>query len=436
MARRILITLGLLLVVLAGVAVYARATGWRLPGLPAPPLESSLASLAKRGDSLEVASFARRHCALLKDPDKRHCYEDIFLKLTESDHVRLAMGALNRLGTLDPDVVRLGHDYTHVVGINAWTLGKDLGKVYDSCTELFQSGCYHGVIQAYMSAMGTDSATVAGICGQIPSTSTSMWLRFQCVHGLGHGLVQTKGLRLPRALGGCDLLASGWDRESCYGGAFMEFILAARGQSHHPAAHGQHLHAHAAEPDTGPPFKVRDRSDPLYPCTALDRRYQQACYMMQAGIIIEITGPDFGKIARACDGAPLGMRETCYQGIGTYTSGFTVRNTPQAIKLCSMGSERYRPWCFVGVVKNYIDVTARAEDGLEFCRQLPDRGIATSCYVAVGQEISVLRSAPAEREAECAKTVAEYRPACRYGAQLTGDRPRDLPLGDVASASP
>src|SRR6266436_1066833 len=113
MARRILIALGALLVVLAGVVAYARATGWRLPGLPAAPVDSSLAAVAKRGDSLATASFARRHCGLLKDPEKRHCYEDIFLKLTETDHVRLAMGALNRLGTLDPDVVRIGHDYTH-----------------------------------------------------------------------------------------------------------------------------------------------------------------------------------------------------------------------------------------------------------------------------------------------------------------------------------
>ena len=158
-------------------------------------------------------------------------------------------------------------------------------------------------------------------------------------------------------------------------------------------------------------------------------RYQRACYQMQAGLIAERTGLDFAKVARVCDGAPLAMRPVCYQGIGTYVSGVTVRDPAEAIRHCFQGSLRYRPWCFVGVVKNFVDVTAKAEDGIEFCKRLREVDIATSCYVAVGEQTSVLFRAMDRREAICATAESVYISACRYGAGLSPDRPVALPRG-------
>jgi hypothetical protein len=308
---------------------------------------------------------------------------------------------------------------------------------------------------------------VASLCEQIAVAHTVAWLRFQCVHGLGHGLVQTNAMNLPRALGGCDWLGTGWDRESCYGGAFMEFIVGGRGQSHHPhsrrwprggadqaaapagehaghggdsaaatpaggteagepADHGEHGEHAGHEMAAEAPFKVRDKSDPLYPCSVLAARYLQSCYGMQAGIIIEITGPDFGKIAAACDAAPVGLRASCYQGIGTYVSGFTVRDPAKADHLCSLGSARYRAWCYVGVVKNFIDVTAKSDDGIAFCGRITDRKIALACYVGVGEELGVLVPRLDDREKECAKAGPANLEACRYGAALGGRRPAEL----------
>jgi hypothetical protein len=97
------------------------------------------------------------------------------------------------------------------------------------------------------------------------------------------------------------------------------------------------------------------------------------------------------------------------------------------------GNPAYRHWCFVGVVKNFIDVTATADDGVAFCRRLSDRPLATSCYVAVGEEIAILRRDHDEREKECAKSDPDYVAACRYGAMLIGERPKDLPSASPAS---
>lgn len=453
MSRRILMVLGVVVLLALGTFAYARSTGTLIPGLPQTPVTSWLPSSMAPGDSLLLAERAHQRCRLLQGTQRSACYEAILLALVEQGEVRLAMTTLSRLGTLDDFVPRHGHDFTHVVGINAWAPGKDVGAIFDQCTELYQSGCYHGVVQAYLDANGTDSAVVVGLCGLVPSTHTNLWLRFQCVHGLGHGLVQTRSMQLPKALGGCDLLGDSWDRESCYGGAFMEFIVGGRGQSHHPhhstrasttvaaASHEDHAAAdhagheehqghgdHAAVPSDS--FKVRDRSDPLYPCSVLETRYQRSCYGMQAGIIIETTGADFGKIAAACDQAPPGMRAWCYQGIGTYVSGFTTRNTSKSIELCSLGNPKYRAWCFVGVAKNYIDVTADPEDGIQFCRRINDHAVSVNCYVAVGEELSVLKSNPNDRAAVCAGVDQPYIQACRFGAALEGQPPAELAQRD------
>lgn len=445
MLKKIGFTIVALALLLAGGVLVARARGSIVPGLSATPIAQAVQDPIASGDSTVVADFARRRCQLLRGARHRECYEEILLALVERNQVRLAMTALEVLSERDPAIRARGHDYTHVVGINAWTPGEDVSAVYESCTGLFQSGCYHGVVQAYLDANGADSANVANLCDLINVTRTNLWLRFQCVHGLGHGLVQARQLHLRQALEGCDWLFDDWDKESCYGGAFMEFIVAGRGQSHHP--HGRHQaadtaparpgggehDAHAAHaghaPAAAPPdtFAIRNPADPLYPCSALATRYQRSCYGMQAGIVIETTGPDFARIAAACDGAPATMRPACYQGIGTYVSGFTVRDPARSVELCMLGSPDHRAWCFVGVVKNFIDVTANPADGFDFCRRLGDERLGQSCYAAVGEQMAVLKTPGPERERLCAGPGEPFTAACRYGAGLTSERPAALP---------
>lgn len=440
MRRKSGLTLLILAAAITGAGAYFRFQGAALPGLPLPQVPGRLSQVIAAADSASAAELAAERCRLLWSKSRRACYEDFLLDLVRRDQLRLAMGALALLGSREPQIRRYGHDYSHVIGINAWTPGKDIGAVYLQCNELFQSGCYHGVIQASFAYRGTDSASVASLCRDTPGIRDNGWLRFQCVHGIGHGLVQTYTMNLPHALAGCDMLGNVWDSESCYGGAFMEFIVGGRGQSHHPHLpanagdtmagmdHGAMDHS-AMAADTWPAFKVRERSDLLYPCSVLGERYQRACYQMQAGLVAEVTGLDFAKVAAACDTAPEQWRRACYQGIGTYVSGVTAREPRESIRLCSLGAPRYRPWCFVGLVKNFVDVTANTDDGIALCKQLGPVDIATSCYVAVGEEASVLYPSMERRRAACAKAELKYLDACGFGAGLTPQRPEGLPGG-------
>ncbi len=126
-------------------------------------------------------------------------------------------------------------------------------------------------------------------------------------------------------------------------------------------------------------FKMRDSVDALYPCSIVDTVYQFSCYQLQGGLILTRTHNDFAKATAECDKAPPLGRSQCYVSLGTNASGITVQDTKQAIKDCSHGDPGYQPFCFVGVVKNYIDVTQKPEDGFGFCSVVPPGPNRTQC---------------------------------------------------------
>ena len=93
-----------------------------------------------------------------------------------------------------------------------------VAETFRECRPSFQSGCYHGVIQSYFTAVSTsgqqvDGQAVNALCADYRTDGSDRWLLFQCVHGLGHGLTMLHQYHLPTALAGCDLLSEAWDRD-------------------------------------------------------------------------------------------------------------------------------------------------------------------------------------------------------------------------------
>ena len=400
--------------------------------------EAEIDGLVAKNDTVALAHLADKACAGISGEKKMSCWQDYFVKLARSDRVHIALGALSSLGAEHPEVTRDGHMFTHIIGIRAYHEGADVRSIFRSCTGLFQSGCYHGVIQAYLTEGGhLDSARAVKLCDVIAADEADRWLRFQCVHGEGHGFDMVANWDLPTALTHCNWLRTAWDRESCYGGAFMENAVASAPGGHHVAMHaidastdssvghdsamaGMNGMADMPMPDpTKITYKMRDSADALYPCSSLDSLYEFACYQLQGGLILEREHNDFGKAAADCDKAPPIGRSQCYVSLGTNASGMTVQNTPKVIDDCSHGDPGYQPFCFIGAVKNYIDVTAKADDGLNFCKEVPPGANRMQCYSAVGEELSVLFSVDtASRAKACNNAPIENVGDCRRGAGL------------------
>jgi hypothetical protein len=372
-------------------------------------------------------------CGNKQGLEKYTCYEVTFLHVVKTSGVATAMDLLSLVGVLDEDVQRDGHVYAHAIGIAAFQSEPDVGKTFGRCTEVFQSGCYHGVIQAYLDhvldpLLVADSERINGLCRAYHQGTGNRWLLFQCVHALGHGLTSFYAHDLPRALRGCDLLSDDWDRHSCYGGAFMENVVHAI-HPHHPTPQAKHValtepHVRASA-DEFVPIKA---TDPLHPCSMLEDRYLMDCYLMQTSIILYLNHGDMADAARTCDRAPSAMREPCYQSLGRDISSYSVQQVDESIRMCSLGHPDYQPWCYVGLVKNFIDITAKPESGLNFCPRVPGRANQMKCYEAVGEEIWALTSNDAQRASLCGKIEGELYEACRYGARLRPEPPAGAPI--------
>lgn len=397
---------------------------------------SAISPAAAQSPSL--AESAAQQCARQKDPMKKiACYEGVLVPVAEAGELGRALEALEALAAVDPDVRRDGHMYVHGLGIAAYDAERDPAETFTECSELFHAGCYHGVIQAHFAETGeADSAEVNGLCTRVRARNPDGWTYFQCVHGLGHGLTILNGHDLVQGLAGCDLLDGAWERDSCYGGAFMENVGNAT-HPHHSAltsslpkagdGHDDHAaHAGHAPTPAAEPFRAIDRDDPHYPCTIVGEQYLAACYGMQTTVMLHLNGNDFAAAARTCDGAPAAVRTVCHQSLGRDASGFAEQNHREALRLCGLDRSADAPWCYVGAVKAITDWSGKPDEGMAFCAGTPAGAARTRCYEGLGEQINIMVGTDAARRDACARAPAEFAEVCRYGARLIGEKPAAL----------
>ena len=392
------------------------------------------------------ARAAFEECRSLQHDEKQACYERHLLDELDRAGVGPALEMLETVAVGDLSVEAQGHVYTHAIGIEAYSPETPFEEVFSECTVLFQSGCYHGVVQSHFIASGAaDAEQVVELCGPFEREPVDRWILFQCLHGLGHGLTMYYAHHLPMALEGCDFLTNDWNRQSCYGGVFMENVVNAT-DPHHPASelllgegdgegedggegeagHGAHDHAAMAmtEGIEGlEPWEALRADDPHYPCSVLDEQYLNACYMMQTSAMLWHNEGDIGGAATSCLDAPEGWRELCFVSLGRDVSGRTVLDPDEGLDECGKSPEEFREWCYVGLVKNYVDVTATTGAAFAFCRRV-EPWAQVRCYEAVGEQLLGLYADESGRREECiaaAPEPEELEQACLRGARLPID---------------
>ncbi len=341
------------------------------------------------------------------------CYKKTLKTVVKTQGTEEALQLIEQIVEKDHVALREAHNLTHYVGRMSYRYLKDVTAVMSQYTPAHQSGCYHGALEAYLTSKPhIEADDVVAICSSKLEKEKGRFAFFNCFHGLGHGLTMHFNHDIKQALTLCDKLSMTWDQQSCYGGVFMEGVVTGvKGSQHHNEHHGKNDHHHHA--------KLVDPNNPLYPCSELDPKYLRECYMMQTSIILHLTHYDFAKSFAVCDTAPKGMRPTCYQSMGRDISGHTLRNIEQSIRLCQLGTAIHRNRCFIGVVKNFLNVSGRASDNaFEFCRQTPEAH-KKDCYHAIGEELLVLYAKTQQRAPKCTHAETPYIQDCRRGARLT-----------------
>lgn len=384
----------------------------------------SQASLTDVSEDIRpLVEAAERRCGGLNSADEEGCYEEVLLAHLEDEGVAETLRLLEAIGSVDPEVERTGHMYVHSIGITAYGNNPNWEETFEQCTELYQSGCYHGVIQARFMEMGEVTAQdVNDLCASYKDDAADRFVLFQCLHGMGHGLTMLYGHDLPVALESCDYLTTDWDRQSCYGGGFMENIMNFT-SPHHMVADlsntadaeqddGMADHEHMASEWPG-----IDAEDPLFPCSVMEERYLPQCYVMQTSAILWLNEWDIEAAAATCLTAPQNMHWMCIMSLGRDIAGHVVGDHEKGLRECEKADAALRSWCHVGFVKNLIDVTARTEGAFAFCTLLEDPTSRKACYQAIGEQLYVLRATDEERVAECEVVTGDDRASCLFGAR-------------------
>lgn len=321
------------------------------------------------------------------------------------------MDLLEERAANNPDVQRLAHQYVHSLARFHYEISPDAGTAFTSCDERFEGGCYHGVLQGYFDDNpGFTGPDVANICADLGATA-NLDLKWQCLHGLGHGLTLNFDHNLLRPLRYCDFLAEEWDQRACYGGVFMENVIWSQNVK--------------GEQATGEGVVQEDLH---YPCNAIADKYKADCWLMQTSTILPLVDWNFAEAFKACDSAERIYIPFCYDSLGRDIAGYTVHEPTQSAQLCLQGRRQIQGSCFSGAAKQIVDFYGGTDEAFQMCASAPGNA-GHQCYQAMGEMIYFYWSEDRARmRQECAKAgEKEWVRTCESSAQLRGI-PQVIPL--------
>jgi mono/diheme cytochrome c family protein len=322
------------------------------------------------------------------------CLAQAFGNLVYREGPARGLAELGRRMASDGAVAASCHRIAHLMGAAALArAGGDVGVAIAEGSAICASGYYHGILER--SLAGVPDSRLARVARALcagPAVRRVQFVAYQCIHGLGHGLMLHTGYDLPLALRTCDQLATGWDRSSCTGGVFMENISSSYGVKSR---------------------WLRD-DDLVYPCGVVSEQDKLYCYLMVTSRILPATGYDWAKTASICHGVEPAWVATCFQSYGRDASGVALGDAQRLWGLCQMAGDQVRQ-CVYGAARDLANTDANGVRAARFCTVVAaaERG---PCFSAIGTIIGTLTASPAGRAAACRALSARYARPCAEGA--------------------
>jgi hypothetical protein len=269
--------------------------------------------------------------------DSQNCQKKYYEKLYEEQGSEAAFANLRSAYEQSTSIQANCHQLTHAIGRAAALHFSDVASAYGQGDNFCWSGYYHGVMEGLLKKLGDVNVEdqLNTICESVKKQGQYSFNHYNCAHGLGHGIMLIEGDDLLVSLKVCDKIIDSWERESCYSGVFMENIMA-------------HIN-----PDHSTKY-IKD-DDPLYPCTAVEEKYTQQCYMMQTSQSLRVLNNDYQKVFALCGTLSPNNQTTCYQSLGRDISGNSTSNPDKTHELCLLGpNKQAQENCVIGAVKDFI----------------------------------------------------------------------------------
>jgi cytochrome c553 len=327
---------------------------------------------------------------------KAECLEQAFGNLTFKDGPKPALAQLAKELQTNRSVQVDCHRIAHRMGSAALSRFKDkVAPAFIAGNPICASGYYHGIIErAFLGQPNAHLATVARQLCSDPQIDAQRFLAYQCIHGLGHGLMIYTGYDLPGSLKTCDQLRTGFDRVSCSGGVFMENFNSSYGVT------SKYLRA----------------SDPIYPCDAVAERHKLYCYLLVTANILRLSGGNMQRTADACMRSEKRWVSTCYESYGRDASGIAGKDAGRAIASCRL-ARTHEQDCIYGVAREIVNADAAGARGGRFCAQT-DHRFRSRCYAGVGSVLASIEPTPERLRGACREVSGRWVNGCLRGAGL------------------
>jgi cytochrome c553 len=255
------------------------------------------------------------------------------------------------------------------------------------------SGYYHGVVERAF--QGTPPGKLADKTREICSgddVRKTTFLAYQCVHGLGHGLMIHTGYDLPFALKTCNQLTTAWDDDSCESGVFMENISSSYGIK----------------------SKWLRDSDLLYPCDSVAQKYKLYCYLIVTSRILEANGFNWQGAVKTCRKSDKGWVATCFQSLGRDASGNSRQDPDKILEICGLAGNMERE-CVYGAARDVTSNDASPRRSKLLCEQA-DPSLQAYCFEGIGTIVGGMHVYREERRAACRQITRRYFEDCARGA--------------------
>lgn len=303
--------------------------------------------------------------------DHRDCYDVYFDKVVAARGPKEGLRQLRILSQGDKAVEADCHPMVHNIGHAGLKYYKnDVTKALADANEVCASGYYHGVLESYMADFNDSQleAQLPKICHHGDREYTSSY--YSCIHGLGHGLTIRFEMDVFKALPYCDHLNDRWETQSCFGGVFMQNIVADLQPKYHKSV------------DLKP-------EDPVYPCNAIREDQKSQCYGMVSSYILRVNEWNYDRSFAVCDRVESAYVATCYQSMGRDISGTALLDPAQVIANCNKSKAELRQNCFIGAAKNAVYNDGSVANADKLCAAV-DVTYQASCRAARDEIASTL----------------------------------------------
>lgn len=288
------------------------------------------------------------------------------------------------------------HTFAHHIGEFVYAYTKNLPESLFIVDPTFCGGAaYHGIVQHFLTdqamigKFSPDSVDIKNLCPFDRKNPVSID-RWECLHGVGHGLASIYLYDSNKAVRRCAEFESTWEQVTCSKGLFMEIFSRASKKL---------------------PSDIKE-DDPFFPCNSIDQQFSAPCYHYLVSYRLGLTN-NIDKTAAECQKINAASIEYCFRGLGRAVA--TISSNTDLLKSVCQNRVIPKPFqlaCHLGAAMVLSD-NRNSSEALKFCGLISEEH-RNACFTEVGKWIKLVYPTEAQQQKECTKAAdSESVQQCR-----------------------